>query len=212
MKGIVALDMDGTVLNGRTVFALARIKNVIEQVKGIMASNILGYQKTEQIARLWKGLSKEDILSAADSIELNYGAIELVDKLKANGYIVGIISDSYTLVTEHIASKLGGLHFTYANKLLFDDNIANGKVHMPLGWEKIGCDCKISVCKRYHLEKAMDIFNLDYSVAVGDTDADICMIKRADVGIAFDPKDERVKSIARYVINEKNLLRVLDHL
>ncbi|GIU70980.1 MAG: hypothetical protein KatS3mg003_1608 [Candidatus Nitrosocaldaceae archaeon] len=210
MKGIVALDMDGTILNGRTVFALAKLKNVMEQIKSIMNSNEYGYIKTEKIARFWEGLSKEDILDAVDKIQLNYGAEELVNELKKD-YRVGIISDSYTLVTEYIAKKLGGLDFTYANDLVMNNDIVTGEVRMPLGWEKINCYCKISVCKRYHLEKAMKEYNLNYSIAVGDTNADRCMIETANIGIAFDPKDDIIRSTDK-IINDKNLLKVLDYL
>ena len=211
MKGVVALDMDGTILNGRTVFALASIRNVIDEVRAIMNSNQHGYIKSEKIAEFWKGLRRDEVIDAVDKIPLNAGAEDLVKKLKQD-YIVGIISDSYTLVTEHIAKKLGGLDFTYANKLLIDDDILTGKIIMPLGWQKIGCFCKISVCKRYHLEKVMDEHKLNYSIAVGDTNADRCMIERADVGIAFDPKDELIKRSTNNIINDKNLLRVLDYL
>lgn len=210
MKGVVALDMDGTILNGRTVFALAKLKDVMNQVRAIMNSNEYGYMKSEKIARFWEGLTKDEVIEAVDEIPLNEGVEELVRELKRE-YIVGIISDSYTLVTEHIAKKLGGLNFTYANTLVMDGNIITGKIIMPLGWEKINCFCKISVCKRYHLEKVMKEHNLDYSVAVGDTSADRCMIERADIGIVFDPKDDMIKRSANKII-DKNMLKILDYL
>jgi phosphoserine phosphatase len=63
---------------------------------------------------------------------------------------------------------------------------------MPLGWDRIGCYCKISVCKQYHLEKSADKFcvPIENTLAVGDTKSDICMIQRTGVGVAFMPKDE----------------------
>ncbi len=210
MKGVVALDMDGTILNGRTVFALASIKNVMDEVKAVMNSNQYGYIKSEKIAKFWKGLSKDEIIDAVDNIPLNDGAEELVNELK-NDYIIGIISDSYTLVTEHIAKRLG-LNFTYANNLVMNDGIATGDIIMPLGWQQIDCFCKISVCKRYHLEKVMKQYNLNYSIAVGDTNADRCMIERADIGIVFDPKDDVIRRSTNKIINDKNLLKVLNYL
>ncbi len=211
MKGVLALDMDGTILNGRTVFALASIKNVTDQVKEIMNSNEYGYIKSQKIAKFWEGLNKDEIIDVVDKISLNHGAEELVNRLKQD-YIVGIISDSYTLVTEHIAERLGGLNFTYANNLVMNNDIVTGNIIMPLGWKEIDCYCKISVCKRYHLEKIMKKYNLNFSIAIGDTSADRCMIERADIGIVFDPKDDVIKRSTNNIINNKNLLKVLDYL
>ena len=111
-----------------------------------------------------------------------------------------------------MAEKLQ-MDFVAANELEFENGRTTGKVAIPLGWEKIGCFCKISVCKRYHLEKFAGEYNVpvENTMAVGDTKSDICMIQRAGVGIAFMPKDEYVSKATNKVVQDPDLLQVLEY-
>jgi HAD superfamily phosphoserine phosphatase-like hydrolase len=131
--------------------------------------------------------------------------------LKDRGYKVGIISDSYTIAAGLVADRLN-LDFVMANKLQILNGKITGKVDMPLGWDRIGCYCKISVCKRYHLEKSAQQFSVPIknTLAVGDTKSDICMIQRAGVGVAFMPKDEEIKKATDKIVSEPDLLKVLE--
>jgi phosphoserine phosphatase len=105
------------------------------------------------------------------------------------------------------------MDFHFSNELVMKDGLFTGEVRMPLGWERIGCDCQVSVCKRFHLEKAAKMYGvaLDYTAAVGDTASDICMIRRANVGIAFDPKDDAVTASTNIVVRKPDLRKVLDY-
>jgi HAD superfamily phosphoserine phosphatase-like hydrolase len=131
--------------------------------------------------------------------------------LKDRGYKVGIISDSYTIAAGLVADRLN-LDFVMANKLQILNGKITGKVDMPLGWDRIGCYCKISVCKRYHLEKSAQQFSVPIknTLAVGDTKSDICMIQRAGVGVAFMPKDEEITKATDKIVSEPDLLKVLE--
>jgi phosphoserine phosphatase len=131
--------------------------------------------------------------------------------LKDRGYKIGIISDSYTIAASIVADRLK-LDFVMANKLQISNGKITGRVDMPLGWDRIGCYCKISVCKRYHLEKSAHQFGvpIENTLAVGDTKSDICMIQRARVGVAFVPKDEEIKKASDKVVSEPDLLKVMN--
>jgi len=131
--------------------------------------------------------------------------------LKYRGYKIGIISDSYTIAAGFVADRLH-LDFVAANKLEILNGKITGNVEMPLGWDRIGCHCKISVCKRYHLEKIACRFcvPIENTLAVGDTKSDICMIQRAGVGIAFMPKDKEIKKASDKIVSEPDLLKVLE--
>jgi phosphoserine phosphatase len=124
---------------------------------------------------------------------------------------VGIISDSYTVAADMVKERLG-MDLVAANVLEFKDGKITGLVDMPLGWEKIGCFCKISVCKRYHLEEQARRYGvqIDSTMAVGDTKSDICMLQRAAIGIAFMPKDDSVLQATPNVVREPDLLKVLE--
>ncbi len=212
-KKLVAFDMDGTLINGRLVFALGDKFGVSHQIKKIMDSRILGYKKSEKIAKLWKGLTTDDVTDAIARIQLMKGAKEVIKELKRRRYKVGIISDSYTLATRHVAKKLD-LDFHLANVLIEKNGRLTGELRMLLGWDKIDCDCKISVCKRFHLEKVAKLYDIPLkdTIAIGDTKSDLCMIRRAGRGIAFNPKDDELTSSANRVVRDLNMKAILRYL
>lgn len=205
--------MDGTLINGRLVFALGDKFGISDRIKTIMYKNILGYKKSEEIAKLWKGLAPDDIVKAIASIPLMKGAIDVVRELKKKGHRVGIISDSYTLSTGYIAKKLD-MDFHLSNIPIEKDGQLTGELRMLMGWDKIGCYCKLSVCKRFHLEKVAELFNIkpENTVAIGDTKSDLCMIQRAGIGIAFNPKDDVLASSTNKVIKKLDLKEILRHI
>jgi phosphoserine phosphatase len=131
--------------------------------------------------------------------------------LRDRNYKIGIISDSYTIAASIVAGRLR-LDFLAANELEIANGRITGKVEMPLGWDRIGCFCKLSVCKRYHLEKFARQFNVsvENTLAVGDTKSDICMIKRAGVGVAFMPKDEDIVKSSDKIVKQSDLLKILE--
>lgn len=105
-----------------------------------------------------------------------------------------------------------GLDFSIANKLETDKKrVLTGKISMPLGWQKIDCICKISVCKRYHLEKISEKFKIPLAntIVVGDTISDLCMIERAGTGIALMPKDELIEKKSDVVIKTHDLSKII---
>lgn len=211
-SNLAAFDMDGTLIRGRLVFALADKFGLSEKVRSIQSRpQIAGHEQTKAIAALFAGLTTKDLESAIASIPFTKNSERTVAKLKERDYKIGIISDSYTIAAGFVADRLN-LDFVMANKLHILDDKITGKVDMPLGWDRIGCFCKISVCKRYHLEKSAYQFGvpIENTLAVGDTRSDICMIQRAGVGIAFMPKDEELKRACSKVVTEPDLLKVLE--
>jgi phosphoserine phosphatase SerB len=211
-SNLAAFDMDGTLIEGRLVFALADRFNLSDKVRSIQSNRLMaGHEQTKAIAALFAGLTTKDLESAIASIPLTKNCERTIAALKDKGYKIGIISDSYTIAAGFIADRLN-LDFVMANELQIFKGKITGKVDMPLGWDRIGCYCKISVCKRYHLEKSADQFcvPIESTLAVGDTRSDICMIQRAGVGVAFMPKDEEIKKASDKIVNEPDLLKVLN--
>jgi phosphoserine phosphatase len=212
LSNLAAFDMDGTLIQGRLVFALADKFDLSYKVRSIQSHRLMsGHEQTKAIAELFAGLTRKDLESAIASIPFTQHCERTISALKDRGYKVGIISDSYTIAAGLVADRLN-LDFVMANKLQILNGKITGKVDMPLGWDRIGCYCKISVCKRYHLEKSAQQFSVPIknTLAVGDTKSDICMIQRAGVGVAFMPKDEEIKKATDKIVSEPDLLKVLE--
>lgn len=204
--------MDGTLLEDRTVLAMAKKAGIKKELELLLDNDSLpGYERTKRITSLFSGLDKNDILKVAESMKLTRNCEKTIQKIKECGIITGIISDSYTIVANYIAEKLG-LDFVVANELDISSNVLTGKVFMPQGWEKINCFCALSVCKRYHLEQNAKKFDIPLAntIAVGDTLSDLCMIKKAGLGIAFSTNDKKLANDSDIVIKERDFSQVLD--
>jgi phosphoserine phosphatase len=208
---LAVFDMDGTLIDGRLIEVISKKFGIYDEVKQVQSdSSISGYIKTQQIASILKGIGEREIIFALESIPLMKNCHEVISLLKKNGYKLGIITDSYSVAAKILVNKLS-LDFFAANDLKISDGIITGEINMPLGWEKINCYCKISVCKRYHLEfyaKKYDI-NIKNTIAIGDTKGDICMINHAGTGIAFMPKDNYIGK-SMNIINRPDLLDVMN--
>jgi phosphoserine phosphatase len=211
MSRLAAFDMDGTLIQGRLVFALAGMFGLSERVRAIQSGGTAGHEQSKAIAALFAGLTKKDLDTAIESILFTKNCEQTVAALKDKDYKIGIISDSYAAAAGVVANRLQ-LDFVAANELQIENGRITGKVEMPLGWEKIGCFCKISVCKRYHLEKFARQFGvkIENTLAVGDTKSDICMVKRAGVGVAFMPKDAEIAKASNKIVRDSDLLKVLE--
>jgi phosphoserine phosphatase len=191
---LAVFDMDGTIIDGRLIDALSTKFGLYDQIKLIQAdSSRLGYLKTQKIASLLKGLDEKEIVLALESIPIMNNYQNAISVLKENGYKIGIITDSYSIAAKTLANNYG-LDFFTANDLIVNEGLVTGEVCMPLGWDKINCFCKNSVCKRYHLETHAKKYGVDIkdTVAIGDTRGDLCMVTHAGMGIAFMPKDDYI--------------------
>jgi phosphoserine phosphatase SerB len=199
---LVVFDMDGTLIAERFIFRLARRFGFEARLREIRTRRIPEYEKTRDIASLLKGLSATEIVDTFDQIPLSPGTETTVKALKADGHVLAIISDSYTIATERLKARLG-FDYTIANKLVVKEGKATGEVEMPLNWpdNKQGC-IKHSICKlnaMLSLSRETKI-PLERTVAVGDNIADICMLEQAGLGIAFNPKAHAVERGANVTV------------
>jgi phosphoserine phosphatase SerB len=209
---LACFDMDGTIIDGRVIEVISKKFGLYDQIKQIQNdSSIFGYIKTQKIASILKGIDEKELVIAIDSISLMKNCQSIINLLKKNNYKIGIITDSYTIAAKILVNKLG-LDFVAANDLQISGGLITGEVRMPLGWDKINCYCKISVCKRYHLEMYARKYGIDIknTVAIGDTRGDVCMVNNAGIGIAFMPKDDCIGK-HKNLINRPDLMDMLDY-
>jgi glucosyl-3-phosphoglycerate synthase len=210
---LIAFDMDGTLIADRFIFRLARRFDFELKLQEIMSRKIPEYEKTRNIASLLKGMNVEDMIDTFEQIPLSPGTEEIVMELKKREHVMAIISDSYTLLTERLKKRLG-FDYTIANKLVIKDGKATGEVEMPLNWAGSEAGClKHSVCKLNALVSLSEETKipLERTVAVGDNVADICMLKKAGLGVAFNSKYKAVEQSADITINHMSqLLKIID--
>lgn len=204
LKKIAIFDMDNTILRASFINTAANAFGFTTELLNIVTNNNNPFIRTKLIARLLKGKTIGDLLAVADNIEITPHLQEVINELKHQGYITGIISDSYDCITNHLKNKFG-FDFTISNELEFSKSIATGEVKIPslfLSDDKSQCKhdyCKlnalINICEKYDVD-------LKNTLVVGDGENDICCIKKAGIGISFCSTNHLLDSIADFVIKE----------
>ena len=201
---LVVFDMDGTLLADRLIFALADKFSFKRKLETIMEGSGPEYEKTKRIAWLLRGVNARQFYHVLSLIPLSMGTKAVVRELKHRGYILAIISDSYTLATEWLKKELG-FDYTIANELSLENGKLSGEVKMPLGWSKPEEQClKHSVCKLTALIQLSQKTGipLERCVAIGDNLSDACMIEKAGLGIAFNPKHPKLEEVADIITED----------
>jgi len=203
-KALAVLDMDGTLLNSRSIDILCQRFGLQTQLREIdgRSNSLEDYKVSETIAQLFTGMKASDLERAFDSINVVHGANEFIDFLKERKFLTAIITDSYTFLASRLAEKLG-IDIVLGNKMEIVGGVITGRITMPLGWKKQKNCQKKAVCKlnaMYEIAQKHEI-RMDKTLAIGDSKGDFCMIERAALGVAFRPKDSEIVKIADLVVD-----------
>jgi glucosyl-3-phosphoglycerate synthase len=209
---LLVFDMDNTLLKGRFIDVCANKFGFKKELMDIRSTETNGIILTKRIATLLKGKSIGELIQVADEIPVIEGTSEIVRELKERGYVVGIISDSYDCITNHIKNKLG-MDFSLSNELEFSKSICTGEVKIPsFLFSNADSLCKHSLCKTNALLSILNKYEIkrENAISVGDSMNDLCMIKESGVGIAFCSKDELINHHADIVIDEPDFSELLN--
>ena len=188
---------------------ISRITGTLEINRGHRERYVKGeisYEEwSDTVVASWKGFSVNKIDELARISPLMNGSEHTVQGIKEKGYHQVIISNSITLLADRIGEKLGiGGDCITANVLEVKDDKLTGRLSLHHGWQD-----KVKTLRRY--AKIMGI-DLKDTVAIGDDINDIEMIKKAGLGIAFDPKNDLLKEAADIVIDVKDLRAILSYI
>lgn len=206
MKWLAVLDMDGTLLECRTIDVLCEKLHLTVKLREIdeQSKFMNDYAVNLRIAKLFRGLKASNIAEVFDTIKTVKGAREFVDYLKARDFVTAIVTDSYTFLASRLASKLG-VDTVKGNQLGIVDGTVTGKIVTPLGFkegENNRCPttaiCKLQVmndlCKEYSIRD-------NQTLGVGDTKSDSLIVEKARIGVAFRPKDTSLTKVATIVVH-----------
>lgn len=206
---LILFDMDGTLIQDRGIFIIAEKMGFVDDLwRLIRDDSIPFYQRSIEIAKLSKGYNCNDFLELFRSIPFQNNLENIIEKLREQGFIIALATDSYQFLADDVKNRLG-LDHAFANNLIIENNVITGDLiiyNKDLVKDFI-TDNVYSICKHRVLEdlcKQYDI-SLDETIAVGDGRVDKGMIKRAGVGIAFNAPDD-VNDVADVVTSDMNKL------
>ncbi len=209
--GLALIDMDGTLIKGRFIEELSNEIALQDPIRSLLdRPDMPPLERSTKIAELLAGTPRDVFQRVAMNVQLSKGAAELVVGLRKRGYAVGIVSDSYFIATEVIRRRVFA-DFSIAHELQFQDGLATGNMKIASAMlHTHGCGLH-SICKHNVLRNIADkLERIPRVVAIGDNDGDACLLKAADVGVAFEPKTQHVANCADYIVR-RNLATVLDH-
>lgn len=209
----IAFDMDNTLLKNRFIDVCADKFGFREELMNIRSAENDSIVRSKRIAILLKGIALRDLIDTVESIPVTDDAQQVIAELKTRGYLVGIISDSYDCICNHIKNKLR-MDFSLSNELEFSQSICTGEVRIPsFFFNSSGSICKHPVCKTNALIKITNRYRIPMKncLAVGDSINDLCMIRTAGLGISFCTSEELLKHYADMVISTPSFASILDH-
>jgi len=210
---MAVFDMDNTILKGRFIDDCAKKFRFTAQLEDLRETETDSIILTKRIGLLLKGKTIDEMLDVVHKMEMVKDIKEVVIALKEKGYLVGIISNSYTLISNYVMRNIGA-DFAYSNQMEFFEGKATGEVGMPFYFfgspESI---CGHSYCKTNAMQYACEKYNVYFKncIAIGDSKDDRCMVGHAGKGFAFCTTDELLKKMANEQINESSFQSLLTY-
>ncbi len=204
--GLVAMDMDSTLVAIESIDEIADMQGVKPQVAEITASTMRGeIDFAESLTRrtvLLQGLDQDALHRVyTERLQLNPGAEKMLQRLQAAGIRTLLVSGGFTFFTDRLKERLR-LDYAAANTLEIVDGKLTGKV---LG-EIIGAQGKAKVLKRVCDELGL---KREQVIAIGDGANDLQMLAEAGISIAYHAK-LIVQQKATYALNHVGLDGVLN--
>ena len=199
--GLVAMDMDSTLLAIESIDEIADMHGMKPQVSEItqrtMRGEIVFAEGLRQRTALLQGLDQDALQQVYDErVRLSPGAEKMLERMKLAGLRTMVISGGFTFFTDRIKTKLN-LDYAAANKL----EIADGKLTGKVVGEIIGASGKAEVLKSVREKLGL---RREQVIAIGDGANDLKMMEEAGVSIAYHAKPI-VQEKATYAINHVGL-------
>lgn len=206
--GLVAMDMDSTLITIECIDEIADFCGLKAQVAAITEASMRGEIKdfNESLTRrvtLLEGLDASALERVYEErLQLSPGAERMLAGAKAAGLKTLLVSGGFTFFTEKLKARLG-LDFTRANTL----EIVDGKLTGRVTGEVVDADVKArtlrETCAQLGIEPAR-------AIAMGDGSNDLKMMAEAGLSVAFRAKPvvREAASVAFNFVGLDGLLRL----
>ena len=170
---LAVFDFDSTLMDGETIDFFAAELGLEEQVAAITEEAMQGrldfFESLITRVKLLEGLEYDKVVQIGKNLPLMPGAMELIPKLKEQGYKVVCFSGGFRVGTTPAKQKLG-LDADFSNILHQKDGKLTGLV---------GGDMMFDFSKGDMLQRLQQLLNIFYedTIVVGDGANDRSMFK-----------------------------------
>lgn len=183
---LIAFDFDGTLSDSEMTVLLARragVESAVSEITERAMNDELSYAESlRERASLLEGLSESDVSDAYEAVTLRPGAAGLIERLRAAGHEIAIVTGGFDKGVEAALESAGvEVDYLVANRLPLQNGQLAGAVEGPL----------VEGTKDRALEELAEETGvpLARTIAVGDGANDLPMLEVAGLSIGYLPKD-----------------------
>ena len=207
VTGLLVSDVDSTFITQEVIELVAEHAGVRDQVEEITTAAMRGELDFAQSLRarvaLLEGLD-ESVLAAVRGVLIpTPGALELVRRAKAAGWVTALVSGGFHEVIDELAAEIGIDHVR-ANRFEITGGRFTGRVSGPI----IDGTAKRRALEEFAAQHQVPTARI---IALGDGANDREMLEAAGTGIAFRAKPA-LREIADVEIDGESLLDAWPHL
>ena len=201
--GVVAMDMDSTLITIECIDEIADMKGIKPQIAAITASAMRGeidfaVSLTQRVALL-AGLPVSELARVYDErLRISDGAERMLAGFKATGAITAVVSGGFTFFTDRLKARLG-LDVALANTFEVEGDRLTGRIAGGI----------VDAAAKAHAISELKERHGGLAVVIGDGANDLPMFARADVSIAYRAKPV-VREAATHTIDFCGLDAVLN--
>jgi phosphoserine phosphatase len=205
---LVAFDMDGTLVDTVSSWAAVHAHFGDHNDEGLRLFNAGSIDDHEFLRRdiqvWWRhqpDLTMDDLEEILAGVRLMPGARTLLDALRGARVTTVIVSGGIDVLARRVARELG-IDVALANGFRVDATgrlTGEGIIRVPIrGKEAV-------------LQKIQDDLGIrpEETASVGNSEIDVGLFRRSAVGVAFLPEDDAVRKGATFVVEEKDLAKVV---
>src|SRR5213594_29300 len=183
--GLVAMDMDSTLITIECIDELADIRGIKSQVTAITASAMRGeieyHESLRRRLALLEGLDETALARVYEErLTLSPGAERMLGRLRSLGIKTLLVSSGFSYFPERLKIRLS-LDYTLSNTLEMKNGKLTGKVLGRI------VDAQIKAAKLRELRDALRL-SREQIIAFGDGANDLAMMAEAGVSIAYHAK------------------------
>ena len=182
--GLIAFDLDSTLISVEVIDELAKLAGVHQQVAQITEAAMRGEMEFQQAFReriaLLNGLEQRRCRELLERIQVTEGAERLIKTLRAFGCRTALLSGGFSFVADWLKSRLP-IDYAVTNQL----PIANGRVTGDVTTQIVDGAQKSLAFREF---AASNSIPLNETIAVGDGANDLPMMALAGLSVAFRAK------------------------
>lgn len=189
---IALIDLDVILVEGSFLAALARQLGRERALDECVNRRDWGWlTRQQEIASVFAGVARQAFISVAKNLPVSTDVIDMVIKLKTQGFTVGVVTDRFQIMAEIIRKRIFA-DFGIGHELQFENGVVAGPL-LPHPFFQAENGCKQhEYCKRNvisHLERLRDSA-FEEIISIGNASRNQCLLTASTIGFSLEGRKE----------------------